>query len=250
MRPLLLQLRNQALGFLREPTVAVFNILVPFSIVLVQALAFGDDLIGDDLPGYRIVDALPVNAGVIFTMIVGLFGMGVGLASMIESRTLAGSSLRPRGAGTVLLAYGLVLLVMSMSGWLLSVLALALGWQIKAPSSPVVAVLAMSAGVAMFLSLGALIAALSGTPRSAQGVCSAIFFPLLFLSGAVFPVDTYPAALIAVARWLPGYRFNELLAPTWIAGQDFDWVSLTYCLIATVVFAILATRSLGRREDV
>lgn len=250
MSPFWLQLRNQGLGFLREPMVAVFNLLVPFVIVLVQAMAFGEEMIGDALPGYRIVDALAVNAGVMFAMIVGLFGMGVGLSSMIESRVLAGSSLRPGGSGLVLRAYGVVLLLMVMLGWVGSTVALWIGWRIKAPEQPFVALGVMALGVALFLAFGACIGAAAGNPRSAQGLCSAIFFPLLFLSGAVFPIDSYPAALRVVAEWLPGYQFNELLAPTWVSGQPFAWVSLVYCVVATVVFAALAQWLLARREDV
>ncbi|MDN5892923.1 MAG: ABC transporter permease [Nocardioides sp.] len=250
MRSFLLLFRNQALGFIREPAAAVFNLLVPFVIVVIQALALGTQQIGNDLPGYRVVDALPVNAGVMFGIIVGLFGMGVGLASMIESRALAGFSLRPGGVKMILLAYGLVLLVMVLLGWIFSCLALWLGWDIRAPDHAAVAVLVLLLGVCVFLALGACIAAVTGSPRGAQGVCSAVFFPLLFLSGAVFPVDTFPSALERVSSWLPGYRFSELLAPTWVEGQSFDWVSLAYLVVMLVVASFLAQRLLFRREDV
>lgn len=250
MRPLLLQFRNQALGFVREPSAAIFNILVPFVIVLIQALAFGDERIGKDLPGYRIVDALAVNAGVMFTMIVGLFGMGVGLASMIEARTLAGASVRPGGPGLMLGAYALVLLVMVLLGWSASYLALRLGWEARWPSNPLAVVPLMALSVLLFLMLGACIAAITGTPRSAQGVCSALFFPLLFLSGAVFPITEFPGPLQAVARWLPGYRVSELLAPVWVEGQPFDWLSLLYVVVAAAVAALAARHFLARREDV
>lgn len=250
MRPLLLQFRNQAVGFVREPSAAVFNLLVPFLIVVIQAVAFGNDKIGATLPGYRIVDALAVNSGVMFTMIIGLFGMGVGLASMIEARTLAGASVRPYGAGLVLAAYAFVLLVMVLIGWAASYVVLRLGWEARWPSNPVAAVPLIALCVAMFLLLGACVAAVSGTPRSAQGICSAAFFPLLFLSGAVFPVDDFPAPLRSVAAWLPGYRVNELLAPVWVEGQPFDWVSLIYVTVLLVVAAFSARYLLARREDV
>lgn len=250
MKPLMLQFRNQALGFLREPQAAIFNVLVPFMIVLIQALAFGKDEIGSELPGYRIVDALGVNAGVMFTMIIGLFGMGVGLSSMIEARTLAGASIRPYGAGLVLRAYALVLLLMVLIGWTASYFALRLGWQARWPSNPLALIPLMILSVAMFLMIGACIAAVSGTPRGAQGICSAAFFPLLFLSGAVFPIDPFPSALQAVARWLPGYRVSELLAPVWVEGQSFDWISLVYVVVMLIVAGFAARRLLACREDV
>ncbi|MBT1018803.1 ABC transporter permease, partial [Canibacter sp. lx-72] len=195
MKPFMMQFKNQALGFVREPAAAVFNILVPFIIVLTQAVAFGAEEIGSSLPGYRVVDALAVNAGVMFTMIIGLFGMGVGLSSMIEARTIAGASLRPYGADLVLRAYALALLLMVLLGWLAAYLVLRIGWEARLPSHPFAAVLVMALSVAMFLMIGACVAVMVGTPRSAQGVCSVVFFPLLFLSGVVFPIDVFPAPL-------------------------------------------------------
>lgn len=250
MKAFLYQFRNQALGFIREPSAAIFNLLVPFIIVVTQALAFGDDLIGSPLPGYRIVDALPINAGVMFTMIIGLFGMGIGLSSMIESRTLAGASVRPLGAGLILQAYALVLLVMVLLGWAVSFLTLRLWWRVHWPSHPLAVIPIMTLNVAMFLMIGACIASVTGTPRSAQGICSAAFFPLLFLSGAVFPIDVFPHAFQVVARWLPGYRVSELLSSVWIEGQAFDWISMVYVVVVLLLASVAARWLLGRREDI
>lgn len=250
MTAFLLQLRNQFLGFVREPMAAVFNLVVPFIIVMVQALAFGTDLVGDILPEYRVVDTLGVNAGVMFTMIVGLFGMGVGLSSMIESRVLAGASLRPGGPGLVMLAYAVVLLLLVLLGWAASCLALVLGWQAKLPVAPLAALGVSMAGVGMFLALGTCVAAVAGTPRSAQGICSAVFFPMLFLSGAVFPITSFPETLQSVARWLPGYRLTEALAPLWIEGQKFDGASVAYLCVIFLAAAVLSRFLMRRREDV
>ncbi|WP_165000916.1 MULTISPECIES: ABC transporter permease [Micrococcaceae] len=250
MKPFLLQFRNQSLGFVREPVASVFNLVVPFVIVMVQALAFGDEIIGDELPGYRVVDTLGVNAGVIFTMIVGLFGMGVGLASMIESRVLAGSSLRPGGPGLMMGAYAAVLLLMVLLGWTVSYLALKLGWQVKLPVAPLAALGVAALGVALFLALGVCIAALAGTPRGSQAICSVIFFPFLFLSGVLFPTTSFPQILREIAAWLPGYRLTEALAPFWIEGQDIDSGSVLYLAVVLVLAVILARVLMRRREDV
>ncbi len=73
---------------------------------------------------------------------------------------------------------------------------------------------------------------------------------MLFLSGAVFPIDTYPNALQTVAVWLPGYHVNELLTQTWLAGQPFNWINMTYILTLLIAATITARWLLSRREDV
>lgn len=250
MKPFALQIRNQLLGFVREPVAATFNLAVPFMIVIVQALAYGDQVYSDGHTRYRLVDTLGVTTGVMFIMIIGLFGMGIGLASLIESRVLAGSSLRPGGPGLVMSAYALVLLVLVLLGWAISYLVLWLGWRATPPALPLAVLGVATLGIAVFLVLGVCIAAVAGTPRSTQGVCSMVFFPLLFLSGAIFPISTFPDALRAVAVWLPGYRLMEALSPLWADGQRTDLGSVLYLVAALVLAAILAHWLLRRREDV
>lgn len=246
----LLQVRNQALGFVREPAAFVFNLLVPIFIVTIEGLAFRDNPVGEALPGYRVVDTLPTLAAVMFVMIVGLFGMSVGLASMIEARTLAGASLRPGGIALVVSAYSTVLLGMVGLGLLVAVGLLALGWRIEPPAQPVPLVAVLIVSAVAFLMLGAAIAGLVGSPRSAQGVCSAVFFPLLFLSGAVFPLSSFPPALQTAAHALPGYHLTELVFAMWLRDQPFPWPSLGYVVVLSVASALLTYAVFSRREGV
>ena len=245
-----LLVRNQGLGFVREPAAAVFNLAIPFFIILVQAFAFGQDAVrADDLPGYRAADVLPVGAAVIFVMIIGVFGMGVGLSSMAESRTLSVFRLRPGGVGSILGAYGLVLVVLIVGGLVLSTGVLAVGWHIRAPARPLTIVPFTLIGCALFLAVGAFVAAVSSSPRAAQGIASAIFFPLLFLSGAMFPLDDFPTALRNVAHALPGYHLNETFAYSWFRQQDAPWVSLGYVAALGCVAAWAAVARFRTRED-
>lgn len=247
-RAWLLQMRNQGLGFVREPAAFVFNLLVPLFIVLVEAFAFGTTELGSQLPGYRVVDTLPSLALVMFVMIIGLFGMSVGLSSMMESRTLAGASLRPGGVGLVLTAYAAVLLLLTILGLAISIGILALGWQIVAPAHPWALLPVVLLASAAFLLFGACRAGLTGSPRAAQGVCSAIFFPFLFLSGAVFQLSSFPEALQTVARVLPGYHVYEVVAALWIVDQPVPTASLAY-LVGFLVVSMAATGWVFRRRE-
>lgn len=244
-----LLLRNQLLGFVREPAAAGFNLVVPFFIVLVQAFAYGRSEVGSDLPGYLVADVLPIGAAVTYIMIIGVFGMGVGLASMVESRSLASFRLRPGGVGSILSAYGVVLVLLTLVGLSLSTAVLALGWGIRAPARPLVLLPAALLGCAVFLALGACVAGATGTPRSAQGVSSAVFFPMLFLSGAMFPLDAFPAPLRVLAQALPGYHLYEVTSWGWVGSQGAPMASLGYLVVAASVLPALAGWLFGRRED-
>ncbi|WP_103061981.1 ABC transporter permease [Actinomyces qiguomingii] len=147
-------------------------------------------------------------------------------------------------------AYALVLLVLVLLGWAFSYLVLWLGWRATPPALPLAVLGVATLGIVVFLVLGICVAAVAGTPRSTQGVCSMVFFPLLFLSGAIFPISAFPDALQAVAVWLPGYRLMEALLPLWTGDRSFDPGSVLYLVIALVVAVVLARRLLRRREDV
>jgi ABC-2 type transport system permease protein len=244
-----LLVRNQLLGFVREPAAAGFNLAVPFFIVLVQAFAYGDSAVGDELPGYRVADVLPIGAAVTYIMIIGVFGMGVGLASMVESRSLATFRLRPGGVGSILSAYGVVLVGLTLIGLALSTAVLAFGWGVRVPARPLLLLPAALLGSAVFLALGACVAGATGTPRSAQGVSSALFFPMLFLSGAMFPLDAFPAPLQVLAVCLPGFHLYEVTAWAWVGSQDAPWLSAAYLAALAVALPVLAGRLFGRRED-
>jgi ABC-2 type transport system permease protein len=111
-------------------------------------------------------------------------------------------------------------------------------------------VLFTALGSVLFMGIGACGAATGGSPRSAQALSSMLFFPLLFLSGAMFPLDSFPAPLQAVAHFLPSYHLYELFSFSWLRGQDLPTWSLVYVSVAAAVFATGAWFLFNRREDV
>lgn len=246
-----IQFRNHLFAFIREPAAFVFNMIIPLFIVLAEAFAIGQTPIyATELTNLRVVDTLSVMSGIMYVMIVGLFGMSIGLSSMQESRALAGASLRPGGMCLVLSSYAACLLAMMVIGMSVAVAVLTLGWQVIAPAHLGLFVITMMLSAVLFLLIGAAIAGMVPSPRSAQGICSAFFFPLLFLSGAIFPLDSFPELLQRIATALPGFHVSELAFSAWLQGQPFPWPSLWYVLIGIVVIGGLNVVVYRRREGV
>lgn len=243
------QLRIQALGFLREPAAAVFNLVVPFMIIVFQALAFGQELVGDELPGYRVVDLLPLTASLMYAMTLGLFGISIGLASMVEARTLAGCRLRKGGVTSVVTAYVAVVFMLLVAGIAFSLVFSKLVWGVIDPARPLLVGLCLVIAAVPLYCLGALIASVVASPRSAQAVASAVFFPTLFLSGAIFPLDSLGPNIQSVAKALPGYHSYEVLAYGYLPGEDFPALSIGYLTVVAVLCTALAANRFARRED-
>jgi len=81
-------------------------------------------------------------------------------------------------------------------------------------------------GSLAFIALGYVIASFASTEDAANGMTSAVQFPLMFLSGTFFPIDAMPDALRTVARALPLTYLGDGLRQVMVDGTPFSplWV--------------------------
>jgi ABC-2 type transport system permease protein len=98
-----------------------------------------------------------------------------------------------------------------------------------APVALLPAFLLASAGI---MSLGAMIAAVAKTARTAQAVGMAIYFPMLFLSGSAFPRAMMPEGVRRISNLLPLSHANELLSGLWLEGA---WRPASVAVLAGVL---------------
>ena len=98
-------------------------------------------------------------------------------------------------------------------------------------------------GAVTFISLGYVVASFAKTEDSANGMVSAIQFPLMFLSGTFFPIDVMPDALKGVARFLPLTYLSDAMRQVMVNGAAFAplWVCVAVLAgWAVVCFGISA----------
>lgn len=105
-------------------------------------------------------------------------------------------------------------------------------------------------GPFFFVSLGMLVGTVSNSPEAASVVGNLVTFPMLFLSGTFFPVNSMPGYLQGVAHALPLYYMIDGLNNVMIYGNFGPAYSDAAILlvISAVVFA-LAVRFFRWRED-
>ncbi len=100
-----------------------------------------------------------------------------------------------------------------------------------------IAILLIIAGTFQFTSLGMILGMYVRDTETAAAVANAIGFPMMFLAGSFFPVDTMPPALQVVARVLPLTYVNEGLRATMVFGNDAT--ALLYLGITMVIGVVL-----------
>jgi ABC-2 type transport system permease protein len=95
-----------------------------------------------------------------------------------------------------------------------------------------------------FIALGYVIASFAATEDAANGMTSAVQFPLMFLSGTFFPIDAMPDALKTVARVLPLTYLGDGLRQVMVDGTPFVplWICFAFLAVWLVVCFGIAAR--------
>jgi ABC-2 type transport system permease protein len=118
-----------------------------------------------------------------------------------------------------------------------------LAFGVEVTGSLLVVAAFVTLGAMAFLALGYLIASFAKTEDSANGMTSMIQFPMMYLSGAFFQIDSMPQPLQVVARLIPLTYLADALrqvmvggaafAPLWLcAGVLFAWLVVCFAISA------------------
>ncbi len=105
-------------------------------------------------------------------------------------------------------------------------------------------------GPVLFVSLGMLVGTVSNSVESAAVVGNLVTFPMMFLSGTFFPVNTMPAYLQTFAHVLPLYYVIDGLNNVMIYGNYGPaLLDLGILVVLSVIIFGLAVRFFKWRED-
>lgn len=225
---------------LREPVGLFFTLAFPLMLLFIFGSIYGNDPV-DVLGGFGSIDlSVPGYIGMIIGTI-GMIALPISLANYREQGILRRFRATPLPSGTVLWSQVIVSVIMTALGALLLVVAGTGIYDLRIPEASLAVVLATILAALSFLSLGFVLAGLLPTPRSAQAVGMALFYPMLFLSGAAMPRQFMPESVQTVAEFLPLTHVVKLLEDLWLQGT---W-NLTS--LAVVVGMLLVCLFVSRR---
>jgi ABC-2 type transport system permease protein len=137
---------------------------------------------------------------------------------------------------------GAVLLVEALQIGILSVTALALGWQ---PSGGLLAVAATVLLVILgTAALGSLALAMAGTLRAEATLAAAnlVYLLLLAAGGVIVPLDRYPDAVRPVIELLPSGALAEGLREA-LTGDGLSWLAVVVLACWATAGAVLTSRT-------
>ena len=227
--------------FMREPMGVVGTLFMPVVFFLIMARF----LRGVPHP-VAPMGRLAFNATILSSLLIVLGAVQSLIAIMAiyrEGGILKRLRATPLAPVTILSAHVLVKLVLTLTSFLLLVLAGRRAMPGALPENMVGFAGAVLLGTLGILGLGFLVASLVPTARFAQPLGAVIFYPMLGLSGLFFPVARMPLGLRVVANALPTTHAVSLMRGTYEgATWSAQWGSVAALVAIFAVCLVLATR--------
>ena len=181
---------------MRQRSVLFFNYLFPLVFFFVFAQAFH----AERGAAMTIVIAMVMIIGILGN---GLFGAGMRAVQEREANILRRYKVTPISPAPLLIAS-------TVTGWIifmpyvfvmfgLAHFIYGMPW----PKSMGSILIFVSVGIAGFRSIGLILAAVANSMQESQILIQLVYLPMLFLSGATFPLSMFPSWLLTITQFLP-----------------------------------------------
>ncbi len=181
---------------LRQKSVIFFNYLFP----LIFFFIFGQAMHAERGAAMTIVIAMVLIIGILGN---GLFGAGIRAVQDREANILRRYKVTPITPGPLLAAS-------VVTGWILYmpnvILILALAHYLYGmpwPQSLLSILVFVSVAIVAFRAIGAILASVVNSMQESQLLVQLVYLPMLFLSGATFPLAMFPPWLLVITQFVP-----------------------------------------------
>jgi ABC-type multidrug transport system permease subunit len=243
MKPYIAQIRANLLLMGRDRSVLFFNYFFPLIFFVIFAMSFG----GARNPAAvsQVVDMVLV-LGVLGS---GFFGAGMRAVQDRESGVLRRFKVTPSGPAPIIVAS----LVSGLVGFLPSVFVVVLLghlWlRMPLPARPIDFLIFLALGSLAFRAMGMIVAAVVNSSQESQIVTQIIYLPMLFLSGATFPLELFPHWLQIATQFVPATYLFQGMQSIFLTNASLasNWLPVL-SLVITMILAVFLGVKLFRWE--
>jgi ABC-2 type transport system permease protein len=233
--------------FLREPIGAFFTLLFPLMMLFLFGSIYGNQPQAM-FNGYGSVDvSVPAYTAMIIAT-TGIMGINITMASYREKGILRRLRISPLHPSLILAGQLVVVMLMTVAGMGLLVLAGRLVYQMRFEGSLLAVIPAFLLGSLSFFSLGFVLASLMPNARTAQVVGMAVLYPMLFLSGAGMPLEILPERLRNFSKFLPLTHVVTLLRGLWFGDSWSQHITELWVLLGVLVLGVVISSLAFRWE--
>lgn len=228
------------LGF-RSGDMLIFGMLMPVGILMLITMVAGGKDAGS---GYTYLDSAFASLIAVGICACSFMGIPLTLADYRDKKILKHFFTTPRSPlwimGAVVGSGVVMAIISALAVTLVAVIFFDYRMQGSIPAFVGSWVLTL---VAM-LSIGMLMASLCRTVKSANGVTSLVYFPMLFLSGATIPFELFPDKMQTIASILPLTQGIKLMKATALGSSVDSVMGIVVLLLAiTVVCSVISVKT-------
>jgi ABC-2 type transport system permease protein len=240
MSALLTLTRVETALLMREPAAVLFTLLLP--LILLVLNGSGGNAPNPTFGGAGVVDVLMAGLLVYVMATSAIMAMAETLADYRDRGILRRMRITPLKVWQILGAHALTHLAMSIGGAVLLVGVGLVAFDLNPPASWPATLLATLASAISLISLGFLLGALMPSVRATQAVAAAIYFPAIFVSGALFPTEVLPRFAQTIGDVLPMTYAVQSIREAWTSGT-VDGVALMVLAGTTIVATAIAIKT-------
>jgi len=174
------------------------------------------------------------------TVVMGtLTGLGAAISREKEQGTMDGIMVAPISRNSIVAGKMMAQTVRGLiQGFLILGLSMLL-FGVQVYGSPLLMVVVMLLGVASFAGIGLIVTSLAPEQETAQMMMVLLQFPMMFLSGLLFPMDQLPGWLQLIGKALPLYYAADALRKVVVLSASFNQILPDVAVLALYSLATL-----------
>ena len=224
--------------FLREPLAVFFTLMLPSLMLFLFGSIYGNRP-SSFFGGFGMADiSVPAYTAIIIAS-SGLLSISVVLSSYRENGVLRRFRSTPLRPAALLMAHLIVVYLMTATGMIFLIVAGKIAYGLRCDGNPIILFAAFTISSLSFSAIGFILASVTPTARTAQVAGMILFYPMIFLSGATIPRETFPEHLRYYSRLIPLTHVVTLLRGLWVGDSWHDHLSevavLTILALAGIV---------------
>jgi ABC-2 type transport system permease protein len=240
MRPLAVLTRVESALLLREPAAVLFTLALP--LVLLALNGADGNAPRPEFGGAGLVDVLVPGYLVYVMATSAIMGLAENLADQRDRGILRRLRISPLRPWQILGAHALTHLAMSAAGAIVFVVVGVAAFGLRLPAAWLPTLLALVLAAVSTVATGFLLGSVLPTVRTTQAVAAALYFPAIFVSGALFPREALPELAQRIGDVLPMTYAVRALREAWTNGL-VDGVALGILAAVTIVASAVAVRT-------
>jgi ABC-2 type transport system permease protein len=227
--------------FLREPASAFFTLIFPLMMLFIYGTIFSNAPIPTPGGSQNAIGNLIPSFTAMSIGIVGLMPVTITLATYRETGVLRRLRTTPIHPLVVMAAQIIVVFAMTVLGVFLLVAAGKLIYHVQFTGNALSVFAGFVFASLSFFGMGFILASTMPTARTAQIVGMVVMYPMLILSGAGWPRELMPGAVVKISEFLPLTYVVNLLRGLWI-GETWGQHT-TDIVVLCVMFVVGAVIS-------